>query len=319
MNIYGDNLSCVDNYTVVKSDEYIQKLKEVEKGEKVSIISDVMFKTMFQNSKRLKYSAKLISYFVDVSYEKLLASLKLVQNDFNNEKYYSKGERGDYVAEVDGVNINIEINNNYHDYTFDRNLEYMFRIYNKDVVRSKKISSYKYTKVIQINLNNYYYKEDDDIIKTFTINDGKVKCTDKITIVQVYLPLLRKKWYTLGVQNLDEREKFILSLYEMNIDSSKKLGGKIEIMNDYLEEAEEVMDDITFGESYDKELSTYEGGFDEGYDEGRLSGYDDGYSVGKEEEKRNAVINLIKNGVSLEIISKSLGISIEEIQMLNKN
>ena len=131
MKIYGDNLLCVDNYTVVKSDKYIQKLKEVEKGEKVSIISDVMFKTMFQNSKRLKYSAKLISYFVDVSYEKLLESLKLVQNDFNIEKYYSKGERGDYVAEVDGVNINIEINNNYHDYTFDRNLEYMFRIYNK--------------------------------------------------------------------------------------------------------------------------------------------------------------------------------------------
>ena len=298
-----------------------------------------MFKTMFQNSKRLKYSAKLISYFVDVSYEKLLESLKLVQNDFNIEKYYSKGERGDYVAEVDGVNINIEINNNYHDYTFDRNLEYMFRIYNKDVVRSKKISSYKYTKVIQINLNNYYYKEDDDIIKVFTINDGKVKCTDKITMVQVYLPLLRKKWYTLGVQNLDEREKFILSLYEMNIDSSKKLGGKIEIMNDYLEDAEEVMDDITFGESYDKELSTYEGGFDEGrlagyedgYDAGKEEGYsagkeegystgkEEGYSAGKEENIVETCLRMHDNGLDNDTISLCLNITKEEVEKIIKN
>ena len=195
----------------------------------------------------------------------------------------------------------------------------MFRIYNKDVVRSKKISSYKYTKVIQINLNNYYYKEDDDIVKVFTINDGKVKCTDKITIVQVYLPLLRKKWYTLGVQNLDEREKFILSLYEMNIDSSKKLGGKIEIMNDYLEEAEEVMDDITFGESYDKELSTYEGGFDEEYDEGRLSGYDDGYSTGKEENIVETCLRMHDNCLDNDTISLCLNITKEEVEKIIKN
>ena len=257
MKVYGDNLDCIENYTVVKTDKkHIIKLRELKEGEKVSIISDVMFKTMFQNSKRIKYSAKLISYFIDVSYEKLLDNLKLVQNDFDNEKYYSKGERGDYVAEIDGVNINIEINNNYQDYTFERNLEYVFRIYNKNVVRSIRKDSYKYTRVVQINFNNFYYKEDDDAVKIFTVNDGKVKYTDKIIIVQVYLPLLRKKWYDLGIENLDEKEKFILSLYEMNIDNSKALGGRIKIMNDYLEESEEVMENTIFGESYDKELVT---------------------------------------------------------------
>ena len=349
MKVYGDNLDCIENYTVVKTDKkHIIKLRELKEGEKVSIISDVMFKTMFQNSKRIKYSAKLISYFIDVSYEKLLDNLKLVQNDFDNEKYYSKGERGDYVAEIDGVNINIEINNNYQDYTFERNLEYVFRIYNKNVVRSIRKDSYKYTRVVQINFNNFYYKEDDDAVKIFTVNDGKVKYTDKIIIVQVYLPLLRKKWYDLGIENLDEKEKFILSLYEMNIDNSKALGGRIKIMNDYLEESEEVMENTIFGESYDKELSTYEGGFDEGrqagYDDGYVSGKEDGYvsgkedgyvsgkeegyasgkeegyASGKEEGEKLAIISIAKklkqNGVDIKLISASTGLTIDEIENL---
>ena len=349
MKVYGDNLDCIEDYTVVKTDKnLIIKLRELEEGEKVSIISDVMFKTMFQNSKRIKYSAKLISYFIDISYTKLLNNLRLVQNDFDNDKYYSKGERGDYVAEIDGVHINIEINNNFKDYTFERNLEYIFKIYNSGVKRSKGSTGYKYNKVVQINFNNFYYKNDDDAVKIFTVNDGKVKYTDKITIVQVYLPLLRKKWYDLGIENLEEKEKFILSLYEMNINNSKEIGGKINIMNDYLEESKEVMEDTVFGESYDKELATYEGGFDEG----RQAGYDDGFAAGREEglaagreegiaagreegltagreegiavgredgerfAKLETAKNLKNNGVSIEIIAKSTGLTLEEIEKI---
>ncbi len=325
MRVYGDNLDCIENYTVVKSDKkLILKLRELGEGEKVSIISDVMFKTMFQNSKRIKYSAKLISYFIDVSYEKLLNNLRLVQNDFDNEKYYSKGERGDYVAEIDGTHINIEINNNFKDYTFERNLEYMFRIYNSMVKRSKGSAGYKYTKVVQINFNNFYYKDDKDPVKIFTVNDGKVKYTDKIIIVQVYLPLLRKKWYDLGIENLEEKEKFILSLYEMNINSSKEIGGKINIMNDYLEESKEVMEEVSFGESYDKELATYEGGFDEGrqagYDDGREEGLavgrEEGLAAGREETMIETAKKMKDEGIDVPLINKITGLSLEKIQKL---
>ena len=36
--------------------EYAISLKPIEEGEKVSLLSDSMFKTMFQNENRLKYS-----------------------------------------------------------------------------------------------------------------------------------------------------------------------------------------------------------------------------------------------------------------------
>ena len=35
------------------------EIKKLEKGEKISILSDSMMKTMFQNENRLNYSAKL--------------------------------------------------------------------------------------------------------------------------------------------------------------------------------------------------------------------------------------------------------------------
>ena len=38
------------------------KREELKEGEKLSIVSNTMFKAMFFNEKRLKYSAKLFSY-----------------------------------------------------------------------------------------------------------------------------------------------------------------------------------------------------------------------------------------------------------------
>ena len=53
----------------------------------------------------------------------------------------------------------------------------------------------------------------------------------------------------------------------------------------------------------------------------RLDGYDDGYDVGKaeglEEGKKTIAKNLLKKGVSLEIVSESTGLSIEELNKLN--
>ena len=53
----------------------------------------------------------------------------------------------------------------------------------------------------------------------------------------------------------------------------------------------------------------------------RLDGYDDGYDVGKaeglEEGKKTIAKNFLKKGVSLEIVSESTGLSIEELNKLN--
>ena len=71
-----------------------------------------MLKAMFQNENRIKYSAKFLSYFIDVSYEDILNNIVLGKNELDKEKESDKGERCDYIAHLNDSVLNIEVNNN---------------------------------------------------------------------------------------------------------------------------------------------------------------------------------------------------------------
>ena len=62
-----------------------------------------MLKAMFQNENRLKYSAKFLSYFIDLDYEVILKNIYLAKNELDKEKESSKGQRCDYVAVIDNT------------------------------------------------------------------------------------------------------------------------------------------------------------------------------------------------------------------------
>lgn len=284
------------------SKENSVEIKKLKEGEKASILSDTMFKAMFYNTKRIKYSAKFLSYYLNISYEDLLKNIKLTKNELDKEFKMTKGERSDYVAEVDGVKINIEVNNNSDYSVMERNMEYAHRLYSERVKVGDDYK-FKYNQVIQFNLNNFSFIGNDKIVDIYSIqnNEGLV-LNDKLIFINIYVPNLKQKWYNLGIQNLTEEERYLLVLVEPNIDLSKEIGGDIDIMIEYVNAAGEVTIGTNFGESYDKEWAMK--------DEGRREG--------REEANREAAINFIKNGASLELISKSLGYSIEELEKMKE-
>ena len=55
-------------------------------------------------------------------------------------------------------------------------------------------------------------------------------------------------------------------------------------------------------------------GFDEGFEKGLSQGRQEGLSQGKQE----VIMNMVKNGMSVELISKATGLSEEEINTLQK-
>ena len=112
--------------------------------------------------------------------------------------------------------------------------------------------------------------------------------------------------YNQGIENLSEEERYLLGLIEPDINLSKELGGEIDIMIEYVNEAGEVTIGTNFGESYDKEWALKDEGRKEGREEGRREGI------------KSSAINLLKNGASLELISKSLGYSIDELERMKK-
>ena len=67
---------------------------------------------MFQNENRIKYSCKLLSYYLNISYKELLENLRLSKNELDKEYEKDVSLRCDYVANIRGISINIEVNNN---------------------------------------------------------------------------------------------------------------------------------------------------------------------------------------------------------------
>lgn len=303
--------------------EYVLKLsRNIKKGQKISILSDTMLKAMFQNENRIKYSAKFLSYFIDVEYENILNNICLAKNELDQNNENDKGERCDYVALLSDTSLNIEVNNNSSLEVLERNMEYAHRLYSKKIRRGEE--NYQYTQVIQFNLNNFAFKGNDKIVDIYTVtNDDNIGLSNKLIFVQIYVPNLRKKWYTKGMKSLSEEEKYILALVEMDLDKLNDLGGE-NIMDEYVKEAEEVSFEGGVGEAYDKEWALRDQGYRdglsqgkaEGFSQGKVEGKAEGISEGKNERNIEIAKNLLKNKVDISIIVSSTGLSEEEINSL---
>ena len=295
--------------------EYVLKLlRNIKKGQKISILSDTMLKAMFQNENRIKYSAKFLSYFIDIEYEDILNNICLAKNELDKNNENDKGERCDYVALLSDTSLNIEVNNNSSLEVLERNMEYAHRLYSKKIRRGEE--NYQYTQVIQFNLNNFAFKGNDKIVDIYTVtNDDNIGLSNKLIFVQIYVPNLRKKWYTKGMKSLSEEEKYILALVEMDLDKLNDLGGE-NIMDEYVKEAEEVSFEGGVGEAYDKEWALRDQGYRDGLSQGKAEGISEGISQGKIESKKEIAKNLLKNKIDISIISSSTGLTEEEINSL---
>ena len=301
----------------VTRENIVELKRKITKGEKILILSDTMFSAMFQNENRIKYSAKFLSYFVDVSYEDLLKNIRLSKNVSSNEKEYDKGTRCDYVARLGKTILGIEVNNNYNIEVMERNVEYAYKQYSEKIVRGgikdkDGKSVYEYSQTIQFNLNNFSFKGNDKIIDVYGIqNDDGLRLNNKIIFVQIYVPNLMKKCYTKGIGSLDEREKYLYALVEQNISKLEKLG-EDNIINEYIKEAEEVCFDTGFGESYDKEWALREQEYNYGLDDGIKKGVEKG-SLDKSIEIAKS---MLEKNMDIELISELTNLSKEKIEEL---
>ena len=194
---------------------------ELKEGEKISIVSDSMFKTVFLDSRRIQISAKLLSLIIDNPFEEILANLKFTKNELDKDKNNKKGLRSDYVATLDNSIINIEVNNNGSMEILRRNTEYLNRLYASKLSIG---SEYSYQQCLQININNFAIKGFEDTIEyVYKKNQYNQVVNDDIIQVNIYLPNIRKKCYNHGKESLTKLERFILALALKNKKFSEDL------------------------------------------------------------------------------------------------
>ena len=188
----------------------------------------------------------------------------------------------------------------------ERNIEYAGKVFTKKI---REGSDYDYTNIIQINLNNFSFQNHDKIIDIYGLSNNEgLLLTKKIIIVQIYIPNLRKKWYTCGKKSLSELERYILALAEKDIETAKELGIGDEIMEDYVDESVKVCKEESFGESYDKEWALK--------DEWQRIGLQQGFEQGEKNKQIEIAKNLLKTSLTIEEISKATNLPINEIEKL---
>ena len=303
----------IKDYKMLKLYDMEESLKDripldsLKEGEKISILSDSMMKTMFQNEERIKYSVKLLSYFLDISYEELLKNTVLVKNELDKKNEPLKSRRADYVANINGSIINIEVNNNGSLETLERNMEYAHRLYASKVKRKNNNKKDNYQQIIQLNINNFSFIGNDNVVDIYFIqNDNLIKLSDKLIFIQIYIPNLLRKWYTIGTQNLKEVERYLLGLVLRDKKESLEVGKGIKIMEEYVEDASLASLDDDLLEAYDKELALKDLGKQIGLEEG------------KQKEKIDIATKMKEKGIDLDLIKDITGIDLNEKQE-NKN
>lgn len=272
-----------------------------ETNEFIPITSDVMFKAIFGREENIKFPCKLLSYLIDMSYEDLLNNLKFTKNETGKEKKEDSNYRQDLVVTLDDVSINIEMNNNSSEEIRERNISYMMRL------REDRKNKKNYNQIIQVNLNNYCYKEDNTIRRDFLISStDNVILTNKIVMIDIYLPNIKKKMYNKGIKALSEMERFLLIGLEENKQKALEYVGDDIIMKDLEERISDwtLSDDLR--ESYDKEWALK--------DEAKREGVIQGIEQGMKQGKSDIIKKLLESGMKVEEISKITDIPVEEIQ-----
>ena len=282
------------------------KKETYKKGYKIPIISDVMFHTMINNKSRIKYPAYFISLVLERSYEEVLDNIELSKNKLDKDRYKEKGKTADFVCTLGEEIINIEMNNNSSIEELERNIEYASKLYGSKNMVGKP---YEYSKVVQININNFKFEGNDNIIETYTFrNEQGLVMTNKISIIQIYLPNIRKKMY--NEQKLNELEKLLL-VFNENKELSKDIGRGNSVMEEYVNDAIDASDDDMVLGLYDEE---------EHLEKVRLTRLRAAEREGREQGIEQGIItvakNMLKNNIDINIIIDSTGLTKEELNKL---
>ena len=205
--------------------------------------------------------------------------------------------------------VNIELNF-YNTKSKIRQLQsYIFQIFLGQLHTYKNYNKMK--KIVQISIDAFDMFNMGEFMYRVSLMEEKHKIpyNDLIQIVHVNLDYLRKIKYN---ELIKEENKLMRDLYFMMCDDKMELKSVYErddLMKKIVKEAAQIagyekMDLYISDEEMRRQDEEF--AFEQGLEQG--------INQGKFQEKREMIVNLYKNGASLGLISKSSGLSIEEVQ-----
>ena len=155
------------------------------------------------------------------------------------------------------------------------------------------------TEVNLVDVSSGNYEIETDEFKKFHINLNKLKgvCYNKLT----------------------EEERYLTLLATDDLNNLKEIAGEDNVMKKIVDDLKDLSNDSEVISAYEKEkIERYalDVALKEMEEKGKSSGLELGIKEGKKEEKIEIAKNLLKENVDLNIISKTTGLSLEELEKL---
>ena len=273
----------------------------------VSLLSDTTFKYLYKNIDTRSWLQTIIKevFLLDIT------DYQLTDNESNTGNKV-KDYRMDLKL-VNGKNtIIIEMNKEYYEFIDSKNYQYLYReagsLYDTG-------EDYQDRKTKLISFNNYRNKKIPSLkMGSYVFIDPKTKLRiEDIESYEIYLPNYKKVCY--------DSSELEVSLSLFSADSFDKMRKLTNNPRDIkiIEELERLAMDEEFKLHYNAEAvkrKTENSIKKESYQHG----LEDGIEEGSKKEKLEIAANLLKLGnISIDDISKTTGLTVEEIEKLSEN
>lgn len=264
---------------------------------------DLMAKRVFGDEKDTRPIKFLLKQILDLEVD----DVTILNNELIDKPYKDKKYSVDVIAEVKGKKINIEVNTNVNTHVIERNLFYLARIMSRDLKPSEEESELH--DHIQINFDIEGSHEKPIIEYVMTGRGLDTVLTEKMKIIRIDVPYFYRKCYN---KDASRKEKFIGLFNETSKDKAKILSEGDSDMKSIYDKIEELSDDMVG--VYDRE-SRKRAEFNYELKEAE----EKGLKKGIKQNKKEMVLNLLKENIDINVISKVSGLSIDEINNIKNN
>ena len=321
--------------------------KNLKSNEIIPMIYDLMFTEIFNNEKNIVLLEEFISFYMNIPIEEVTGNLKLLKRNLNKKNLKSSKKEVDLLLDLKGKKYNIELSNKWNQSIKDRNVVYISHIHSDQLTRG--FSDYsEIEESIQINLNNFDSEEDIKTSYYYRDETGKI-LSKKCRIDVINLVKGKKMSYTgdertdrlidwckvftsITEEELKKSSKKVLSNKSASklVSEVRRLSGEDEIMIEFDRNSKR---DLELKSEYDEMVLKFEKMYQkldkekEELDKERenlqkqLQEQLQEQLKDKDIQIKNKQIeiakNLLKLNISIEDISISTGLTIEEIKSIN--
>ena len=287
----------------VHKNKYLINNENLKPGDKVSCINDTTFKMLILNSQDPRMAAKMISVFYDIDYESVYKELTFDKTEHDRVSLDQPTKISDGLLCFRGNKILVENNGKENE---ERNIFYLDLLFRSTV--SYKNRRQYLSSAWLINFNRFWYSNTEESIEVYMMQNKKKKLlTFCKQVVNVFIPLIVKKWY--DKEELDEKEIFTLIVFINDAKVARELAKGDEVYMDFIERSVELAQD----EKIIRDI--YEENQEEEYREFyRRIGVTEGIEQGQELATQSFIENLFLKGKNEYEISDTLGIPIDKVK-----